>query len=230
MASGEFRLRLTYAKSGRLRWLSHLEVTRTLERSVRRSGLPYAVTQGFHPHMKIAFGPALPVGTAGDREAVDVWLTRYVPAREALGAMSGATPPALAVGEARYVATDAPALSSGVGIGVYHVIIEGEGVSATRVQSALDRLIASKTLAVENRRKTKVYDLERVLPKEPRASDAEGGVDIGLVIRMGPEGSLRPETLIAAALEDAGIVGAVTSVARRDVLVEHKEGTWTRPA
>ena len=57
-----FRLRVTYRKAGRLSMLSHLEVTHALERAVRRSGLPFALTQGFSPHMKLSFGSALPVG------------------------------------------------------------------------------------------------------------------------------------------------------------------------
>ena len=63
-----FRLRLTFAKQGRLAMLSHLEVARALERTVRRAGLPYAVSQGFSPHMLIAFGAALPVGVGGTHE------------------------------------------------------------------------------------------------------------------------------------------------------------------
>ena len=68
MADMPFRLRVSFAKTGRLRFLSHLEVVHALERAVRRTELEYAVTQGFNPRMKIAFGPALPVGTAGQRQ------------------------------------------------------------------------------------------------------------------------------------------------------------------
>ena len=57
-----FRMRITFAKQGRLALLSHLEIARALERAVRRAQLPFAVSQGFSPHMKIAFGAALPVG------------------------------------------------------------------------------------------------------------------------------------------------------------------------
>ena len=46
-----FRLRMTFCKQGRLAMLSHLEVARALERAVRRAGLPFAVSQGFSPHM-----------------------------------------------------------------------------------------------------------------------------------------------------------------------------------
>lgn len=63
-----FRLRSTYIETGRLAMLSHLEVAHTLERTVRRAGLPFAVSQGFSPHMKIAFGAALPVGVGSTCE------------------------------------------------------------------------------------------------------------------------------------------------------------------
>ena len=66
-----FRLRMTFCKQGRLAMLSHLEVARALERAVRRAGLPFAVSQGFSPHMKIAFGAALPVGVGGTHEVPD---------------------------------------------------------------------------------------------------------------------------------------------------------------
>ena len=61
-----FRLRVVFRKAGRLALLSHLEVARALERAVRRADLPYAVSQGFSPHMRIAFGAALPVGVGAD--------------------------------------------------------------------------------------------------------------------------------------------------------------------
>ena len=87
-----FRLRATYCKQGRLALLSHLEVARALERAVRRAGLPFAVSQGFSPHMKIAFGAALPVGVGGTCELFDLQMTRYVPPDEVLEALQGASP------------------------------------------------------------------------------------------------------------------------------------------
>ena len=50
-----FRLRFRFCKKGRLIMLSHLEVAHALERAVRRADLPFAVSQGFSPHMRIAF-------------------------------------------------------------------------------------------------------------------------------------------------------------------------------
>ncbi len=53
--------------------LSHLELARALERAVRRAQLPFAVSQGFSPHMRIAFGAALPVGVGGTAEIFDLF-------------------------------------------------------------------------------------------------------------------------------------------------------------
>ena len=73
--------------------LSHLEMARALERAVRRAGLPFAVSQGFSPHMRIAFGAALPVGVGGTAEIFDLFLTGLrAPALRALAALQEASP------------------------------------------------------------------------------------------------------------------------------------------
>ena len=57
--------RLTYRKAGRLRFLGHLDVARTIDRAVRRAKLPVAYSPGFSPRARISFVNPLPVGIAG---------------------------------------------------------------------------------------------------------------------------------------------------------------------
>ena len=229
VASSEFRLRVAYRKSGRLRWLSHLEVTRALERGIRRAGLPYAVTKGFSPHMKVGFGPALPVGTAGEREYVDVWLTRYLPAQDALARLGAALPVHLAPSAARYVSEKQSALTAGILVGEYDVVVEGREVDVPTIQTMLDQLMAFGQLTVVHKGKTKVFDLARSLPKEPAAREVGERTHVYVAVRMGPEGSLRPDVLLRAALEPSGRAGVVAVVTRTDTFVETEEGVWSRP-
>ncbi len=224
MAPGEFRLRVAYRKTGRARFLSHLEVMRALERSVRRSGLSYAVTQGFSPRMKLAFGPALPVGTAAEREHVDVWTTRYVAAEEAMRALVAATPAELAPLAVGYVSLGEPSLGAAVTLAEYDVYLEGKGVTDTAVQEALDAVIGSGRLEVEHKGKQKVFDLARSLPKEVRARSAGSGVTVAVTTRMGQEGSLRPDVLCTVALSRARCDGAVVRVTRTDTFIEEEAG------
>jgi len=228
VAAGEFRCRVCYAKHGRLRFLSHLEVSHALDRAVRRAGLPYAVTQGFNPHMKLAFGPALPTGTAGESEYVDLWLAEFVAPGEVLDRLRVALPVELPALEIVYVGMREPSLASACTIGVYEASVMGEGVGEKTLQQALDGIVSAKELVVEHKGKTKVFDLTQSLPKEPRVKSCEVGTVVEMTIRMGSQGSLRPDVLIARALAAADSPSAVTSVTRRDVLIESDEG-WRRP-
>lgn len=188
--------------------------------------MPYAVTKGYTPRMKVAFGPALPVGTAGEREYLDLWLREYVPAPAALRRLAGATPEDLAPTEARYTRAAEPSLASALTIARYEAVVDG--VVAEELEAALGELTASGELAVEHKGKTKVFDLARSLPEEVRVKADGGRSVVTLTTRMGPEGSLRPEVLLSAAFDVAGIRDAPVSVTRTDVLME-EEGGWARP-
>jgi len=74
------RLRVRYNKRGRVRFLSHRDVARCLERAVRRAGLPVAYSQGFSPRARLHFGLALSNGFESDAEFFDVDLVDPGPA------------------------------------------------------------------------------------------------------------------------------------------------------
>jgi len=68
------RLRVRYAKELRVRFCSHLDVVRMIERAIRRSRVPIAYSEGFHPRPKISFGPPLPLGAVSQAEYIDILL------------------------------------------------------------------------------------------------------------------------------------------------------------
>src|SRR5258708_35466792 len=56
------RIRITYSKTGALKYIGHLDLQTIWERAARRAGLPLAYTHGFHPQAKIQHAAALPLG------------------------------------------------------------------------------------------------------------------------------------------------------------------------
>ena len=64
--------RLNFAKTGRARFLSHLELAAALTRALRRSSLSLCYSAGFHPHPKISFATATSVGMESRQEYLDV--------------------------------------------------------------------------------------------------------------------------------------------------------------
>jgi radical SAM-linked protein len=214
VADTTFRLRVTYGKTGRLRFLSHLEITHASERCVRRAGLAYAVTQGFNPRMKVAFGPALPVGTAGLAESYDVWLTRYLPPADALAALRAASPDGLAPTEARYVPEREPSLTAALTLAEYEVVVGGPDVDPDRMRIGLEAVVADGALTLQHKGTPKVFDLTVFLPKEPTVGEYPGGSMVRMTTRMGASGTLRPEAFISEAIRRTSAEGAVTSVTR----------------
>src|SRR3954447_22209889 len=83
------KLRVRYAKRGRLRFTSHRDIQRALERALRRAGVPMAYSAGFTPHPKISYAGAAAMGTASEAEYLEISVTERLDpdrVREALDA------------------------------------------------------------------------------------------------------------------------------------------------
>lgn len=72
------KIRVKFSKTGVLRYLSHREVITVFLRALRRAEVPLEYSRGFHPHPKVSFGPALPVGVEGLNEYFDMELSSSV--------------------------------------------------------------------------------------------------------------------------------------------------------
>lgn len=91
------RLRLQYAKRGRLRFTSTRDFQRALERALRRAGVPMAFSAGFHPHPKISYANAAATGTASEAEYVEIQLSRRRDPEQLRADLDAALPPGLDV-------------------------------------------------------------------------------------------------------------------------------------
>ncbi len=75
--AGEKVYRMSFAKTGRARFLSHLELMQAITRAIKRSSLQLAYTAGFHPHPKISFATATSVGMESRQEFMDVTASEF---------------------------------------------------------------------------------------------------------------------------------------------------------
>ncbi|MFR2950563.1 MAG: TIGR03936 family radical SAM-associated protein, partial [Collinsella intestinalis] len=197
-----FRLRVAYPKLGRLKYLGHLELIHTVEQVVRRAKLPYAVTQGFSPHMRIAYTSALPVGTSSTAEYFDVYLTELIPAEDALARLQAAAPVDLRPIDAAYVELRRPALTAEINEVRYllEVFVRPE---FDVTDEALSQIVfgwydQGAQIPFHRGKKTKTLDVRRLLKAESHKVLTDGCVRIELCTRCDNEGSLRPEIIVAA--------------------------------
>jgi radical SAM family uncharacterized protein/radical SAM-linked protein len=102
------RVRLTYAKRGRARFISHLELIEVIDRACRRAGLPLAFSRGHRPAPRLRFSPGLPVGAESDCELLDIDLTEALPPAEVGRRFGGYLPEGLRVLAADALSLRAP--------------------------------------------------------------------------------------------------------------------------
>ena len=91
------RLRVRYAKRGRLRFTSHRDFSRAFERAIVRARVPMAYSSGFNPHPRISYAGASPTGAASEAEYLEIGLAREVDPAQVLSSLDEALPTGLDV-------------------------------------------------------------------------------------------------------------------------------------
>ncbi|MFC1668605.1 TIGR03936 family radical SAM-associated protein [Chlamydiota bacterium] len=104
------RIRLTFSKKGLLKYVSHKDMMKILFRSIRRSGLPVAFSQGFSPHYKVSFSEPVKVGIQSNQEYVDLFLHKQTKTAEIKKALNTVMPKGLTVLSAKSVNIAEPSL------------------------------------------------------------------------------------------------------------------------
>jgi radical SAM-linked protein len=186
------RVRLRFAKRGRLRFLSHRDIARSFERAVRRACLPVAHSHGFSPHPRLSWIGAAPTGAASEAEYVEIGLTEVVEPMAVAAALDAALPDGLDVLAA--VAAEGAPLADRIDACRWR--IELPGVAPSALQDALSALMARESVVVE-----------RVTPSGRRRID----VRAALVHAQGDGGSGSPATVTG----DVDVCAILTAVVRQ---------------
>ena len=195
------RLRITFSKTGSLRYTGHLDLQTVWERTARRAGLSLAYTHGFHPGPRIQIASALPLGISGCAEIVDVWLdTDAEDAAEIQRRLQVGAPPGLTILQVERVEEHGPALQTQVVSAEYRVTLL-EAVSEPDLQQRLDHLLGAAALL--RVRRDKPYDLRPLIeelsltPTPLPMGEGQGArVFMRLAARDGATG--RPEEVLDA--------------------------------
>jgi radical SAM-linked protein len=162
------KVRLQYAKTGRLRYLSHLETTTALIRGMRRAGFPFKYTEGFHPGPKTSFGPALSVGTAGLKEYLDLELIPPFDIPAGLLLLQENLPAGLQALTMRSIEKGAKSLTGFV-VRYTYKIIGKEGLS-------LDAFLENREMVVQ--RKLNSFRLSEMVEEAVKTGDRSSNITV----------------------------------------------------
>lgn len=170
------KLRVRYAKRGRLRFTSHRDIQRALERALRRTGVPMAYSAGFSPHPKISYAGAASMGAASDAEYLEISVTERLDPAKVRVALDEAMPAGLDIVEV--VEAGATPLAEQLQASRWQIELPGVGLD--RAQRAVAAFLDTPEVQVE-----------RMTKSGRRRFDARGAV-IGLAAEAGESAGTGP--------------------------------------
>jgi radical SAM-linked protein len=201
------RVRIRYAKRGRLRFTSHRDFARAFERALRRAEVPMGYSAGFSPHPKISYVGASPTGVASEAEYLEIGLAREMDIVQLRNAIDAALPDGLDIVEA--VPAGPGSLADRMQASLWR--IELPGIPVAVAEQAVAQFLARDEVGVERQTKSgrRVVDTRAPVLRMTvfgAASDADhqGHAIMELVVRQVTP-AVRPHDVVAALRSVAGL-------------------------
>ncbi|WP_369252451.1 TIGR03936 family radical SAM-associated protein [Geodermatophilus amargosae] len=190
------KLRLRYAKRGPLRFASHRDLARALERALRRARVPMAYSAGFTPHPKISYVGAAPTGAASEAEYLEIGLAQRCDPEAVRTALDDSLPPGIDVVECVEAAEGGGSLADRIDATRWRV--ELPGIEPAELESAVAALLAAGEVTVAKRTKNGLRDVDARAPIASASAGGAAGCAILHVVVRQVTPAVRPDDVVAA--------------------------------
>ena len=188
------RLRVRYAKRGRLRFTSHRDFSRAFERAVFRARIPMAYSSGFNPHPRISYAGASPTGAASEAEYLELALAEVLVPAEVHELLDASLPPGLDV--LAVVESPGGSLADRLQASRWRVEVD---VARPDAERAVEAFLAAPEVTVERmtKRGLRSFDARAAVSFLAVVDAAEGApTTIELVLRHG-EPAVRADDILS---------------------------------
>lgn len=200
-----------YTKTGNLKFISHLDILRLMQRAICRANLPAKYSEGFNPHIKIAFGFPLSLGVESIGEYFELELTEKVDTEKIVDALNNVLPSKIKIMGAKYY-EGKESLMTLSNYAEYLIDIESDNIDIEVLNTLLAKM-TSEGLMYTKEKKNKSKN--KIIKKEINTKDlihyasakkiSENKAKLEVVFRTSGEGSMKVSDFIKL-LEENGLV------------------------
>lgn len=215
-----FKYRAEITKDEEVRYISHLDYAALIERAICRAKLPAAYSEGFNPHMKLAFASALAVGVISEAEYMDFELKEELAVEEVEARLSQSLPGGVRLKRLRLLAVKAKALMSEADLAFYQITVPllGEKESAVKAVTSFNEAeeIIYKRVTPK---KTREIEVKQYLKRKLVLDIKEQTANIMMQIIVTPTGSIKPGEVLKILQEQFGFpIDAAAALISREKL------------
>ncbi len=205
-------VRVFYKKKGRMKFVSHLDMTRFMARLITKAKIPVWYTEGFHTHLYMNFALPLSLGYESDYEIMDIRLTDdTLPLESCLEALKVVAPTDI---EFTNIIEGGSAMKN-IGFARYELEIE----NFTFSQQLNEFLSRPTIICKKTGKKGKIKEID-LIPKIRAFEITEKGVE--LTLAAGSEDNLNPSLVMSVFFEENQMAPRYYTVNR--TMIYDKEG------
>lgn len=213
------RLRGTFEKTGRAKYISHLDLNRCMLRIFRRSKLPVWYTEGFHPHPYYSFALALSLGFESGCEIIDFNITDdNISLEEVRDRLNDVMPEGMRIVSVAVQNMKITAIKKAE----YSFSLASD--NAGELYSAVEGLLAQPEILIEKKTKKGVKTVD-IKPELELVSMelADGSVDITMRLPAGTQTNYNPTLFFEALKMSSEIPFEAEKIRRTGILCENNE-------
>lgn len=187
------RVRATFEKKGRAKYISHLDLNRCMLRTFRRSGLPIWYTEGFHSHPYYSFALALSLGFESSCEILDFNLNEDIPFDEIKDRLNAVMPEGMRIVKA----ADQKQKITAIAKAEYSFSLTAE--DADGLYSAVQALLEQPQILIEKKTKKGLKEVD-IKPEMEVVSCEKTDNSVDMVMRLpaGTQTNYNPSLFIEA--------------------------------
>ncbi|SHG88394.1 TIGR03936 family radical SAM-associated protein [Tepidibacter thalassicus] len=193
-------LRCKFIKEKDMIYISHLDLQRLLQRSLRRAGIKVSYSQGFNPHPKISFGQALSLGTVSFGEYIDIELDEVISEDEFLTRINNVLPDGIKFLKAVYVDKSVPSLMSSISHGSYTLKLKiNNDITIDDIKSKVKKFMEKDEIVFMKKTKKgkmKEVNIRPLIRKLNAVLLDDSNLILNTVIATGSSGNLNPSILL----------------------------------
>lgn len=218
-----YKYRAEITKGEELRYVSHLDYANLFLRAFDRAKLPMAYSEGFNPHMKVAFASALSLGVTSDAEYMDFELLNPLCQPEVFDRLNAQLPPGAKLKELREVHGKQPALMAQADEARYTLWVpyDGDEAAAQRAVKAYNDANEVIFHRVTPKKKREI-ETKQYMKQPVTAEVTKDGLKLVMDIVITQSGSVKPVEVLRAIAEQFALpVDAGQALITRNGLFGH---------
>lgn len=182
--------RIRYSKTGRMKFIGHLDLLKLFQRALNRAQLPVAYSHGFNPHQLVSFAMPLPIGTESVAEYCDVDFIKTVDAETIKNQLNKVMPFGMEILAVRLLEDKEKNCASDTSYARYEINLN----TSVDFTEAISELLAQNKVLIMKKTKSGVSEADI----RPDIFEIDySGNKLNVLLSAGSNRNLKPEFLVS---------------------------------